>query len=189
MIKYICTICGMIINEKNYNLNEEAFEDFNSVDNIKHCPFCGVRGIYLKELAQGEVQLLNNPVSLVDSNISKILDHAMKLEVFNGDFYQKASELVNTIEIKNMFKSLAKIEFNYARIHKSLGGFKELPILREMDYKKYDEENLIKLANKREKHAVEYYNKYSEEVSSSRLKEIFNALSKVEKEHINLTIK
>lgn len=87
-----------------------------------------------------------------------------------------------------MFKSLAKIEFNYARIHKSLGGFKELPILREMDYKKYDEENLIKLANKREKHAVEYYNKYSEEVSSSRLKEIFNALSKVEKEHINLTI-
>lgn len=42
-----CPICGMIINDKNYNFNENAFLMKNTKNNILYCPFCGVDAAYL----------------------------------------------------------------------------------------------------------------------------------------------
>lgn len=184
MSKLICVICGMEINKMNYSFNKEAFIQVNSPDNIKFCPFCGAITDYLiedgKELNYDEVNL--------DSNALTIIDHAVKLEIFNGDFYKKASKITKNYEIKKMFEALSRIEFMHARIHKKIGGFKIDPVLRDMDYSKYDsDEVLLDMACKREKHAVEYYHKYEKDIEDKVIKKVFEVLSSVEKEHIELT--
>nr|WP_246582743.1 metal-iron-binding protein [Clostridium mobile] len=185
--KYICSICGMIINEKNSSFNKEAFEKKNTLEDIKHCPFCGVDKKYIGD--EKEVELINKKIEGLSSDALKILDHATKLEVFNGDFYKKASLIAKDKKIKDMFEALANIEYMHARVHKTLGGFKELPKLRDMDYSKYNSDDiLIKIANKREQHAVHYYTKYYSVLNSKTLEDIFNAFISVEKDHINLTI-
>ena len=114
----------------------------------------------------------------------------MKLEVFNGEFYEEASKLAKCENNKKMFKDLSNIEFMHAKVHKRLGGFKKLPKLRKPDYKRLEsDEVLLEEANKLEKHAIHFYDKYSKEVDSSIVKEVFNALSEVEKQHIIITEK
>ena len=49
MQKLFCNICGIEINERNYNLNKEAFLDKNTTDSIKFCPICGAPIKYLSE--------------------------------------------------------------------------------------------------------------------------------------------
>ncbi|MBC2580104.1 ferritin family protein [Clostridium sp. DJ247] len=186
MSKLICVVCGMEINKVNYSFNKEAFAQVNSPDNIKFCPFCGAVADYLiedgRELNYDEVNLNDNALT--------IIDHAIKLEIFNGDFYKKASKIVKNHETKKMFEALSRIEFMHARIHKKIGGFKVDPVLRDMDYSKYDSDKvLLDMACKREKHAVEYYHKYEKDIEDETIKKVFEVLSSVEKEHIELTSK
>lgn len=181
MIK--CPICGMIINENNYNFNESAFLNKNEKENIIYCPFCGVSSEYLDD----SKEYLNQSVLIQDENIKMILDHAMKLEVFNYEFYEKASELAKDSEIKKLFMALSKIELMHAKIHQKLGNFNELPKLTPLDYSKYnDESTLLKMAVKREEHAVKYYERYAPIIKNEIVSEILNALKKVETEHILL---
>ncbi len=186
MEKIVCVICDMEINEKNYNFNKEAFINSNTKEKIMFCPFCGAPMKYLVE--HGEE--IKYDRSKLDENALKIIDHAVKLEVFNGDFYKKASLMAKDENVKKMFKALSSIEYMHARIHKKIGNFKEMPVLRDMDYSKYDsDEALLSAACKREKHAVEYYEKYSGEIYEENIIKIFKVLSGVEEEHIELTNK
>ncbi len=61
----------------------------------------------------------------LNEEVFKILDHAVKLEVFNGDFYKKASELAKNEKVSKLFKSLANIEYGHAMVHKNLAGIRE----------------------------------------------------------------
>jgi len=184
MSNLVCVVCGMAVNDKNHEFNKESFIDSNSVDNMKYCPFCGVS---LEYLVQGGKELIFDRSSLNDDAL-KIIDHAVKLEIFNGDFYKKASVIAKDPKVKKMFEALSRIEFMHARIHKKIGGFKEDPVLVDMDYSKYDSDDiLLEMASKREKHAVGYYEKYGKKIEDENIKKIFSALSKVEEEHIQLT--
>ena len=186
MSELLCVVCGMTINDKNFEFNKEAFINSNDIDNIKYCPFCGAS---LEYLVQDGNELTFDKSKLSNSAL-KIIDHAVKLEIFNGDFYKKASVLAKDDKIKKMFEALSRIEFMHARVHRKIGGFKEDPILRDMDYSKYDkDEILLEMACKREKHAVEYYEKYSKEMEDENIRKIFKVLSGVEEEHIELTNK
>ncbi|QGU95706.1 metal-iron-binding protein [Clostridium bovifaecis] len=179
-----CLVCGMNINGSNYNFNENAFLYKNNEEHVEYCPFCGVGKEYLQ--SQQEVYKVSSEE--VDLKTIKILDSAMKLEVFNGEFYLEASKLAKSEELKKKFLHLSRIEYTHARVHKNLGGFKELPLLRRVDYTKYeDDTQLLEIARKREEHAVAFYSKNHKNVSSNIIKGIFNALSEVEKEHIVLT--
>lgn len=186
MNELVCVVCGMTINDKNFELNKEAFMNANSIDDIKYCPFCGAT---LEYLVQDGKELTFDKSKLNDSAL-KIIDHAVKLETFNGEFYKKASVLAKDIKVKKMFEALSRIEFMHARIHKRIGGFTEDPVLRDMDYSKHGkDEILLEMACKREKHAVEYYEKYSKEIADENIRKIFGILSGVEEEHIELTSK
>lgn len=186
MGKLICVVCGMEINDKNYNFNKEAFIDSNSKENIKYCPFCGA----LEQYLEVDGKEFDYSQSKLDDNALKIVDHAVKLEIFNGDFYKKASIIAKDEKVKKIFDALSRIEYMHARVHKKIGGFKDDPVLRDMDYLKYDSDDiLLEMACKREKHAVEYYEKYSKEIKDDNIVKIFGALSAVEKEHIELTSK
>lgn len=179
-----CLICGMIINEKNYNINSYAFSHKNESENILHCPFCGVGRVYLD--SNGQVYNIENKD--LDIKILKILDNAMKLETFNGDFYMAISKLAKDEKLKNMFIDLSKIEYMHARVHKNLGGFKEAPKLNKLNYNKYNNDNaLLEAAQKREKHAVAFYERFYNHIYNEKIKSVFDGLIKVEKEHIDLT--
>lgn len=184
MIKMTCSVCGMKVNEKNCNFNKEAFINLNSEEKMMHCPFCGAAIEYLIE----DGEKIKYDRNKLDQNNLKIIDHAVKLEVFNGDFYKKASSMAKDENIKSMFKDLSAIEYMHARIHMGIAGIKEIPILKEMDYSRYDtDEALLDAACQREKHAVEYYKKYKKEINEKNIIKIFDILSRVEKEHIELT--
>lgn len=181
-----CKICGMEINEKNYNFNEAAFTNKNTIDNIMYCPFCGVRKSYLSE----DDEIITIESNLLSENALKIIDHAVKLELFNGDFYNIAAKMAKSMEVKKTFEALAKIEIFHSRVHQKLGGFVEVPNLNKVNYDKYDSDSaLLELAKQKEEHAVAYYEKYKNEVNNNNLFEIFEALADVEREHIILVKK
>ncbi|MCD2346510.1 ferritin-like domain-containing protein [Clostridium guangxiense] len=180
-----CLVCGKYVNENNYNFNNEAFIDKNKKNSIIYCPFCGASSIYFSE--SREVYNVN-PKEFDESTL-KIVDHAVKLEVFNGDFYLEAAKMCKSDKVEAMFKSLSNIEYEHAKIHMRLGGFNNKPVLRNMDYSNYDtDEKLLKAASMREEHAVKYYNKYSKEINNEVLSKVFKILRDVEKIHIQLTL-
>ena len=178
-----CKICGMEINEKNYNYNELAFTNRNSISSIIYCPFCGVSERYLSE----NDEIITVESNLFSENALRILDHAVKLELFNGDFYNTAARMSKSDEVKKIFETLSKIEIFHSKIHQRLGGFTKTPNLNKVNYDKYDNDNaLLELAKQKEEHAVAYYEKYKSEVNNEKLFEIFEALADVEREHIIL---
>lgn len=176
-----CKVCGMEINEKNYNFNEWAFTNKNSIDNIIYCPFCGAGKKYLVE---GN-EIIKVESNLLNENTLKILDHAVKLELFNGDFYSTAASMAKSNEIKKVFEALANIEKFHSKLHQKLGGFAKTPNLNKINYDKYNSDSaLLELAKQKEEHAVSYYERYKNEVNDDNLFETFEALADVEKEHI-----
>jgi len=176
----------MEINEKNYNFNEVAFTNKNSINNIIYCPFCGVGKRYLSE----DNEIITVESNVLSENALKIIDHAVKLELFNGDFYNTAARMSKSHDVKKVFEALAKIEIFHSKIHQRLGGFMKVPKLNKISYDKYNSDNaLLELAKQKEEHAVFYYEKYKNEVNDNNLFEIFEALANVEKEHIILVKK
>ncbi|QZY53695.1 ferritin family protein [Crassaminicella profunda] len=175
-----CLICGMNINSNTYDLNNYSFVEKNEKGRIINCPFCGVSKIYLDD--EKEIYYVEEDL---DQESLEVLDHAMKLEVFNGEFYKEASNLAENDEIKKLFKDLSNIEFMHARVHKRLGGFEQLPKLHKPDYhaRLNTDKLLLEEAYKREEHAIAFYKKNSTNVCSKLIKEIFKALSDVEKQH------
>lgn len=184
-----CLICGMEINKNNFNINNQGLLENNESEIIKYCPFCGVSSKYIKTESQSndENEIYKTNAGGLDSNTLVILDHAMKLEIFNSDFYKAAAILAHSQEIKETFDALSKIERVHALIHMKLGGFKELPKLVHIDYSKHKtDKSLMKLAEDREVHAVKFYEKNSKQIVDTIVKEVLVALSQVEKDHIQI---
>lgn len=181
-----CSICGMIITESNYKLNNAAFLKPNeSLDNILYCPFCGAAKVFMENK---EINLEIDSNNL-DDETKIVLDHAMKLEVFNGEFYRTAAKLAKDKDVSNLFKALSNIEYAHAAIHKKLGGFDKLPILNKIDYSKYDtDKELLRQAEIREKHAIAYYENNMDKVCQ-KIANIFKVLITVESDHMTLTSK
>lgn len=174
-----CLICGYIIRETNLNVNKDGILHKNLDDRIESCPFCGVSAKYI---ADDEAIVFNGEL---DEVTLKIIENAMKLEVFNGDFYKQASIMTDDIEIKNMLLALANIEYTHAHVHRKLGRFKELPKLAQLDYSRLKDDSMIlQEAKKREEHAIRYYNKYYNSVCNDEIRNFFEALIEVEKEHM-----
>ncbi|MGH4139822.1 ferritin-like domain-containing protein [Clostridium sp.] len=178
-----CVICGMKITTNNFGMNNLSLLEQNEREDIKYCPFCGVTAKYLK--TGGEKYRVN--AESLDENTLIILDHAMKLETFNYEFYNAASKLAHSMEVKEIFVALANIERMHAIVNQNLGSFNELPKLVHIDYSKYkSDKSLMKLAENKETHAVKFYEKYAKEVSSLIVKEAFVALAEVERNHIRI---
>lgn len=177
-----CLVCGMKINEKNYNKNECSYVHKNEKNLIFSCPFCGVDHKCLESDLSYERYMVEEKD--LDEKSLKTLDKAMKLEIFNAEFYEEAYHLAQKENIKQLFKDLKNIEIMHAQIHKRLGRFDVLPKLHRPDYTKHNTDQLLlQETQKREKHASKFYIKNSKMVSSSVLKKVFKSLSEVETQH------
>ncbi|WP_392486485.1 metal-iron-binding protein [Haloimpatiens sp. FM7315] len=187
MIELRCKICGMIINDKNFMFNKNGIPKENTLENLKYCPFCGAKYEFLEE---NNDKIIKEDNELMDKDTIKILDSAMKLEIFNGDFYLQASKLVNSVEVKKFFEDLSKIEIMHARVHQRLGGFPNLPNLIKLDYRKYikddPDKDMIEEARKRELHASKYYKNHAKNINHKIVTEIFNVLSEIESDHVRM---
>ncbi|MFT5871725.1 MAG: rubrerythrin [Clostridium sp.] len=190
-----CLICGMKVNTNNFDTNTKGLLEENEMENIKYCPFCGVPAKYLKSeddiFSKGETISENEMYKVnaksLDENTLVILDHAMKLEIFNSEFYASAAKLAYNAYVKETFEALSRIEKMHAIVHQKLGGFKGLPKLVDIDYSKYkSDESLMELAENREIHATEFYEKNAKKINNSILKEVFVALSEVERGHVQI---
>jgi len=176
----------MEININNFDINNKSLLEKNEREHIKYCPFCGVLAKYLK--SEGEVYKVD--AQSLDKNTLGILDRAMKLEIFNSEFYTSAVKLAQGVTVKETFEALSKIEKVHAIVHQKLGGFKELPKLVDIDYSKHkNDESLMELAENREIHAVKFYEKYLKEINNLVVKEVLVALVEVERGHIQIASK
>jgi rubrerythrin len=174
----------MEINNRNMNANEAAFIHRNKGEEVEFCPFCGAKKRYLLHEGFFESKI---KTKCIDESVLKIFDHAVKLELFNADYYRKAANLAENEELKRKFRDLAAIEFVHARIHMKLGGFKEMPKLANISYERYAEDaKLIEQAKLREKHAIEFYDKYIRVIEDALLREVLQVLREVEEEHMTL---
>lgn len=181
-----CLLCGIEININNYGVNNQGLLGGNDIEHIKYCPFCGADYKYLE--TGGEVYSVC--AQTLDKNTLLTLDHAMKLEIFNSEFYMAAAKLAKGINARGTFEALSKIEKVHAIVHQKLGGFKELPKLVNIDYSKHkNDKSLMELAQNREIHATEFYEKKLKEINNLVVKEVFIALAGVEKGHIQITSK
>lgn len=184
MEELICIVCGMRVNSRNSLMNRYSFLESNTEEHIINCPFCGVSSRYLFNVAEA----LKTDIEGLDAESLKVLDCAMKLEVFNGEFYQEASKMAQSVEAARMFEDLSRIELMHARVHMKFGGFPSLPRLHKPDYSKHNSDELLLLeASKRERHAVHFYSRNSSKVNSHVLRRAFAALAEVEKQHIEIT--
>jgi rubrerythrin len=182
--KTVCLVCGMEINNKNFSFNSFALLRENYSNVIEHCPFCGVNKQYL---SNDDLPYLSK-LSVIDEKTKVIIDHAMKLEIFNGDFYKKVAKIAVNPKLIKMLEELSKIEYMHANVHKKIIGYDSLPVIKDIDYSTLrSDEDILKTARVREEHAVAYYEKYSNVINDKYLSAILSALSVVEKDHINLT--
>lgn len=185
MKKVFCKVCGMAINEKNFAINNNALPKGNSEEHYEYCPLCGAHNRYFCESRE---EIYTTDRDKLTFKELEILDHATKLEIFNGDFYMEASRRAIKEENKLMFKELANIEFVHAKVHMKLGGVVEKPELRKIDYGRLkNDEEFIKEANAREKHAVVFYDKGIANLEDKTLKEVLKAFMEIEKDHILMT--
>lgn len=182
MKKLKCKICGMEIKDSNYSTNSNAFFIKNSKENIEYCPFCGVESSCFVEYSD-----IYEKQDIKDSKTLDILEKAMKLETFNGDFYKEAAKLAKDEKIQAVFSDLSRIEYMHANVHKTLGDFKERPVLNKLNYSNNNDLMLLEIAKQREEHAISFYNKNYQYVSSNEVRQIFKELTKVEQQHIQLT--
>lgn len=174
----------MDININNFNINSKGLLEDNESECIKYCPFCGVNTKYIKVESK---EIFEGPVGCLDPSTLLIIDHAMKLEIFNSDFYKSAAVLARSIEVKETFEALSKIERMHAIVHMKLGGFKELPKLIDIDYSKHKtDKSLMKLAEDREIHASQFYEKNLKKIVNLNVEKVFTALSEVERDHIKI---
>jgi rubrerythrin len=172
---YRCSICG---------------DPYLGREKPTNCSSCGVPAEYLalaRDWKEKEVQNL--------SSISrKNLERALEAELKNNTFYTASSRKSKNPELKAMFWALSKIAAEHAKIvnkilKKAAPRYVEDTKVYPADDKKClstDEEN-IKEIREREESAVKFYNQAAEEAKEERVKEIFEALSKVKSEYIKLS--
>jgi len=151
---------------------------------ISHtCPFCGVANKYfrLAHLWRDE------NVSLELSEVSrKNLEVSLQIELSNMAFYQSAFKKLkdSNLEVALMFKGLFKVEREHASVFRKM---LKLEATTEAQDEAYDDAlQCVEESGRREKRAVELYEKFRDEATEQRVKDVFEAIAGAEKDHLEL---
>jgi len=147
-----------------------------------NCPFCGAKG---GNLVLAEKWVDENNIALTAISRRNLVA-ARLIEIKNTNFYFEASARAKAEHVKITFKTLGKIEREHAAaITKILKD--QLPEVTEAEQVfGRDGENMA-ASNKREKTATMLYKRFASEATEPRVKFFFDALSKIEHDHINIT--
>ncbi|HTW96600.1 MAG TPA: ferritin family protein [Candidatus Methylomirabilis sp.] len=163
---FVCKICGEVYLGPAYPAS---------------CPFCGVAARYLKFAHDWEDG--NIGVVLTEKS-RKNLEDALQLELSNTAFYFCAADKLANKEASKMFKGLAKVEREHASVFRKLLGMNSTPEIKEDC--PADPSDCIEQSYQRETRAVSFYLKALGEATEARVREVFEAIMNVEKDHIAL---
>lgn len=146
-----------------------------------NCPFCGAKRKYMKEFANAKASF---DVELSEKDRANA-ERALQVEVSNTAFYFCASEKVDDLEGKKLFKALGKVEAEHASVWKKILKLDKVPAGDDTcsaDYKADLEDS-----HARETRAIEFYKKAAAESDNPRVKQIFEAFVEVEEDHLMLS--
>jgi len=162
---FICRICGEVY------LGREI---------PPSCPFCGVENKYL---ALGNVWKFEDNIEITAKEREN-LEKALELEMSNTKFYKCVSKTVPDSQLAKMFKGLSRVEKEHADVFRKILKRDDFPKVHESCNE--DIEKCLSGSLLREKGAVEFYQKALSEAETPRVKEVLEAIMKVEKDHIEL---
>ncbi|KXA94447.1 hypothetical protein AKJ37_04390 [candidate division MSBL1 archaeon SCGC-AAA259I09] len=162
-----CEICG------------ETYLGYSKPEN---CPYCGAHEEYLKSLENYERVM---PKKVTDESHENVLK-AIDLEIDNAKFYACAARETEDELEAAVFKRLGKIEAEHAE---ALAEVIDVP---EKDIPSYEECSTDSLENYREAHereerAIKAYSKFASEAKEPEIKELFEAIVEIEKDHLALS--
>lgn len=164
---YRCRICG---------------EVYIGDEKPKQCPFCGAHD---KHMILANEEDITFDVELSEGDRA-LAEKALEVELGNTGFYLCAAKKVDDFEGKAMFKRLGKIEYEHAEVWGKILK-KEIPP-REAAAEcsgEYKEE--LQESHDREERAVKFYSEAAEKAENERVKEIFEAVIEIEKDHLYLS--
>lgn len=165
---YRCLICG------------DAYVGYEKPSN---CPFCGAHAEQIVLAEEWEDR--NSGVELTDIS-RKNLEKALEIEISNSAFYRCAAQNASDKVCQAMFKALAKVEAEHASTICKLLRIPKPDISKVEVHCAHNDLLNVEESSSRETNAIEFYAKAAEEASEPRVKEVFEALVTIEKDHLEL---
>jgi len=131
----------------------------------------------------GQVWQDENNVELTEVS-RKNLEESLKLEISNTKFYNCLENVSSQTEIAKMFKGLRKVENEHASVFRKLLKPEKDPEVEEVCV----DEAIVSLKDSkaREERAINLYAQAAQEATEPRIKEVFLAIMKAEKDHLIL---
>lgn len=162
---YRCEICG---------------KSMIGITHPANCPFCGVKGKYMKLFDDSKVDF---DVSLSEKDKNNV-EIALNLELSNTDFYRCSSEKLEDKKGKELFDVLSNVEYVHAYVWMKILKMKEPPEKLEKCSDVMSED--LKESLERESKAIEFYRKAADEASNAFVKKVFESFTDVEKDHLQI---
>jgi len=148
------------------------------------CPFCGALGWYLIPAEEWNASEYVFEIS----DVSKAnLEAALELELSNTAFYFCAMNAAKTNDDEYgyaKFKALKKVENEHADAIVKLLKIKE-PLLKTVPCSEDSEKNTQE-GWEREDRAIKAYAKFAKEATELQLRQFFESLVEIEKDHLQL---
>ncbi|MBR9682379.1 MAG: ferritin [Candidatus Aenigmarchaeota archaeon] len=148
----------------------------------ENCPFCGAHRGFIKEAKDAKV---NFDVQLNETDLANV-KKALEVEISNAEFYFCAAEKTEVEESRLLFKALGKVEAEHASIWRKILKMSKEKVTGNDECSVENKSNL-KESHDREERAIEFYTEAAKASENERVKEIFEALIEVERDHLLLS--
>ena len=169
MKMYRCRICG---------------ETYLGSEAPSQCPFCGAHREYLIDTTEYPVDI--NDIQPTETERAD-LEASIELETANTRFYLAMGTHKENAPLSSAYKRLAKVEAEHCELFCKLADVSEPPDLMTPleattgSWKTDIEESLA-----REQRASKLYAEFAARATNPRLREVWEAVSDVEADHIDL---
>lgn len=165
---YRCRICG---------------ETYLGYDAPENCPFCGAHITFMRPTEEYPADI--NVVQLTETERAD-LETSIELERSNTRFYLGMAERKDNDALRSAYKRLARVEAEHCGLFCKLAGVPKPADLTEPGETTGTWTSDIDESLARENRASELYREFNLRATSERLKEVWQAVSAVESDHIGL---
>lgn len=163
-----CRICG---------------ETYLGTDTPSRCPFCGAEERYL--VGPDEFSVAENAVTVTEVERND-LDTAIALERSNARFYAAMAGLAGDEELASAYKRLSAVEAEHCSLFCKLAGETKPDDLRVPEGEPVSWSEAIAESASRERRAADFYAAAAARATNPRILEVFEAVSAVEVDHLEL---
>lgn len=148
-----------------------------------HCPFCGAHADLIVDTTAYPEDI--NAVDLTEIERADLLE-AIELERANARFYLAMGANRSDLKLSSAYKRLSRIESEHCSVFCKLAGVPKPADLTEpavvvADWCTNIDESLV-----RENRASDFYAAASGRATNARIRDVFAAVSDVERDHIEL---